>query len=83
MSASAFFISAAPGILREEDEERLGQMFDRITRGNGNLEPLDWMDKKVPEAFLGDGQVRSYNWAIAVHFSEKETSALENNEEKR
>ena len=62
MSDSAFFISAAPGILCEQDEARLQQMFCRITRGGSDLEPLDWMDKKVPEQFFGDGHARSYCW---------------------
>lgn len=62
MSDSAFFISAAPGILTTQDEERLQQMFGRITRGGSDLEPLDWLEKKVPEQFFGDGQMRSYSW---------------------
>ena len=62
MSDSAFFISAAPGILCEQDEARLQQMFCRITRGGSDLAPLDWMDKKVPEQFFGDGRTRSYCW---------------------
>ena len=62
MSDSAFFISAAPGILSESDEARLMDMFRRITRPGSDLEPLDWMERMVPEQFFGDGQVRRYNW---------------------
>ena len=62
MSDSAFFISAAPGILSESDEQRLMQMFCRITRPGSNLEPLDWMERMVPEQYFGDGQVRQYTW---------------------
>ncbi len=62
MSDSAFFISAAPNILSESDEQRLMQMFCRITRGGSDLAPLDWMDRMVPEQYFGDGQIRQYTW---------------------
>jgi alpha-galactosidase len=62
MSDSAFFISAAPGILNEQDEQRLMQMFCRITRRGSDLEPVDWLDRRVPEQFIGDGQLRRYTW---------------------
>lgn len=62
MSDSTFFISAAPGILTEQDEQRLMQMFCRITRSGNDLEPLDWMERMVPEQYFGDGQVWRYCW---------------------
>jgi len=62
MSDSAFFISAAPGILSDEDEARLMDMFRRITRPGSDLEPLDWQERMVPEQFFGDGQIRQYSW---------------------
>ncbi|MBQ8718347.1 MAG: hypothetical protein IJY66_03695 [Clostridia bacterium] len=62
MSDSAFFISAAPGILSEQDEQRLMQMFRRITFGGSDLEPLDWLENMVPEQFMGDGQLHQYDW---------------------
>jgi alpha-galactosidase len=62
MSDSAFFISAAPGILSEQDEQRLMQMFQRAACGGGNLEPLDWMERKVPEQYLNDDQRLGYCW---------------------
>ena len=62
MSDSAFFISAAPGILSQDDEQRLMQMFCRIARGGSDLEPIDWLDKKVPEQFFADGQFHRYDW---------------------
>jgi hypothetical protein len=62
MSDSAFFISAAPGILSTADETRLMDMFRRITRPGSDLEPLDWQERMVPEQFFGDGQVRQYTW---------------------
>jgi alpha-galactosidase len=62
MSDSAFFISAAPGILTDEDEARLQQMFDRIACGSGGLEPLDWMESKVPQQYVGDGKRLCYHW---------------------
>ena len=62
MSDSAFFISAAPGILSEQDEQRLMHMFRRITRGGSDLEPVDWTERRVPEQFIGDGQLRRYTW---------------------
>ena len=62
MSDSAFFISAAPGILSEQDEQRLMQMFRRITYGGSDLEPLDWLENMVPEQFMGDGQLHQYDW---------------------
>lgn len=62
MSDSAFFISAAPGILSREDEERLMQMFRRITRRGSDLEPLDWLERMVPEQFSGDGRQLCYRW---------------------
>lgn len=62
MSDSAFFISAAPGILSQDDEARLMQMFRRIVHGGSDLEPMDWLERKVPEQFFGDGQIRRYQW---------------------
>jgi len=62
MSDSAFFISAAPGILSENDEKRLSVMFRRISVGGGCLEPIDWMERKVPEQYLGCGRLLQYGW---------------------
>jgi alpha-galactosidase len=62
MSDSALFISAAPGILTPQDEARLQQMFRRIACGSGSFEPVDWLERKVPEQFIGDGQAYHYRW---------------------
>lgn len=62
MSDQAFFISAAPGILSQGDEERLMELFRRIVQGGSDLEPLDWMERRVPKSFYGDGQIRHYEW---------------------
>ena len=62
MSDSALFISAAPGILSPQDEERLMVMFARAAKGGGNLAPLDWLERKIPEQYLGEGNVHRYVW---------------------
>ena len=64
MSDSAFFISAAPGILSSDDEARLMQMFCRIAKGKSDLEPLDWMERMVPEQYFGDSATHSYRWDV-------------------
>ena len=61
-SNSAFFISAAPNVLSEAEEERLMDMFRRCVTERGALTPLDWMERKVPEHYA-NGQVRyDFRW---------------------
>lgn len=62
MSNSAFFISAAPGVLKPRDEERLMQAFRRSSEDRDNLMPLDWMERKVPEAYSSAGETYRYDW---------------------
>ena len=62
LSDSALFISAAPGILTPRDEERLMQAFRRSSLGGNDLEPLDWMERNVPEHYSCRGQRYDYTW---------------------
>jgi hypothetical protein len=59
---SALFISAAPGILKPKDEERLMACFRRSSQGGHDLEPLDWMERDVPEHYMCGGKQYDYTW---------------------
>lgn len=61
-SDSALFISAAPGILTPKDEERLMQMFRRLSLGGNTLAPVDWMETRIPEHYLCNGESRHVSW---------------------
>jgi len=62
LTDSAFFISAAPGILTPKDEERLMEMYRRASKFNNDAAPIDWMDKAIPEEFIHEGKTYKYDW---------------------
>lgn len=62
LSDSALFISAAPDILKPKDEERLMECFRRSSLGGHDLEPLDWMERDVPEHYMCGGKQYDYTW---------------------
>jgi alpha-galactosidase len=62
LSDSALFISAAPGILKPQDEERLMECFRRSALGGHDLEPLDWMERDVPEYYACGGKEYHFSW---------------------
>ena len=63
MSNSAFFISAAPGILTPEEEERLMEMFRRASLGKkADLAPIDWMERDIPERYVSEEKEYRYHW---------------------
>ena len=62
LSDSALFISAAPDILKPKDEERLMECFCRSSLGGHDLEPLDWMERDVPEHYMCGGKQYDYTW---------------------
>jgi alpha-galactosidase len=62
LSDSALFISAAPGILKPQDEERLMECFRRSALGGHDLEPLDWMERNVPEHYVCGGREYHFTW---------------------
>ena len=62
LSDSALFVSAAPGILKPQDEERLMECFRRSALGGHDLEPLDWMERDVPEHYACGGREYHFTW---------------------
>ena len=59
---STLFVSAAPDVLKAADIDKLMGIYNISSQARSEAEPLDWMDKAVPQQILWEGQVYSYDW---------------------
>ena len=59
---STLFASVAPDVLTTADIDKLIEVFRISSMAKSEAEPMDWMEKTVPEEILWEGNLYKYNW---------------------
>lgn len=61
-SGTPLFVSAKPGVLSEQENEQLHQIFINASKQEEIAEPLDWMYTTCPEKWKIDNKTEKFHW---------------------
>lgn len=59
---STLFVSAVPDVLTARDIDRLIEIFRCAAMEKNAAEPVDWMERAIPEEIMWNGQLYRYDW---------------------
>ena len=62
ISGTALFASIKPGLLNDQQQNQLAQIFKKASYTNNCMEPLDWMNTTCPSKYSHNDKEYNFDW---------------------